>query len=76
MQIKATNTHSKFNPVQVVITIETPGEFKALYQVGNYNSFVADMVSDYADVSEEDIKKLLKELWQQLDAIHPNGKVK
>lgn len=36
MKVQATNTQPKFNPVQVIITLETPEEFKALYQVSNY----------------------------------------
>lgn len=76
MQIKATNTHSKFNPVQVVITLETPGEFKALYQVGNCSSAVATEVSKKTNLPKADINELLTELWRQLDDIHPDGEVK
>lgn len=76
MKVQATKIQPKFNPVQVVITLETPEEFKALYQVGNFSFVVAEKVSEYSDLPQADIRELLKEVWQQLDNVHSDGVIK
>ena len=75
MKVQATKTQPKFNPVQVVITLETPEEFKTLYEVCNHSSIVAEKVSNYSSLTETDINELLKEVWRQLDGIHSDGVV-
>lgn len=72
MKIQATKQNPAFHPVQVVITLDTPEEFKALYQVGNFSSLVAGKVSEYSDLPEAGISELLKEVWRQLDNVHPD----
>lgn len=75
MKVQATKTQPKFNPVQVVITLETPEEFKVLYQVGNFSSIVAQKVSENCGLPKADINELLKEVWRQLDGVHSDGVV-
>lgn len=76
MKVQATKQNPAFLPVQVVITLDTPGEFKALYQVGNFSSVVAEKVSEYSNLPKADIGELLKEVWRQLDNVHHNCIIK
>lgn len=73
MKVQASKQNPAFQPVQVVITLETPEEFKALYQVGNLSSAVAEKVSENSGLPKAGINELLKEVWKQLDGVHSDG---
>ena len=76
MKVKITKQNTTFQPVQVIITLETPDEFKALYEVANDSSLVAAKVSERSGLPEASIEELLLRVWEHLVKICSDGIIK